>query len=87
MINDLFFGNLNPSEHPFETDEKAEMKRLTKECEEARKNLAADLTQHQIELFCEFSSANDKLSSASELDAFKIGFSVACQLLVEALSY
>ncbi len=80
ILENLWYGNIRPIEEFVVGN--AEYKSLLRLVGNNRENLEATLSPEQAELFERFYTAVNEMNSASEVDAFKYGFTLAAKLLI-----
>lgn len=83
-LEDLWYGNIAPSEHFGSHD--AEANHLITLAERNRERLCTGLTPEQAELLQKYIDSSDAYSLRMQLLAFCDGFSLAGKLMAEVLS-
>lgn len=82
-IEDLYFGNIMPSER--DVYRNADYKKAAKDAETFREEFEKQLTDAQKVLFNSYVEKANFASVYSEFDGFLSGFRLASKLMVEAL--
>lgn len=82
IIEELFYGNIIPSERSFlRTGEYAHILQLVAQNEE---KLTETLTEAQKETFEKFKDGTSELNGMTEVTAFTLGFKLGMRLTAEA---
>ena len=82
-IDDLYYGNLHPCDRDIVRGSRTD--RLLRLLCKNEESLTATLTDKQKETFLKFKNCQDELTSITEREAFKIGFTLATRLMVEVM--
>ena len=82
-IEDLYFGNIMPSER--DVYRNVDYKKAAKEAEAVRSEFEKQLTDAQKVLFNSYVDKSNFASVYSEFDSFLSGFRIASRLMAEAL--
>lgn len=82
-IEDLYFGNIMPSER--DVYQNTDYKKAIKEAEAVRSEFEKQLTDTQKVLFNSYVDKTNFASVYSEFDGFLSGFRLGSKLIVEAL--
>ncbi len=82
-IDDLYYGNLHPCDRDIVRGSRTD--RLLRLLCKNEETLTATLTEQQKETFLKFKSCQDELTSITEREAFKIGFTLATRIMVEVM--
>ena len=77
---ELWYGNINPSDDRDICDEE---KKLVKLMARHQEYLTSKLNDKELEAFKKFIECNDEYTSLIECRAFEIGFKLAVRLLTE----
>mgnify|MGYP003546094754 FL=1 len=80
MLQELWFGNVNPSEDKAITDEE---QRLVELMTIHQEKLLSTLSNDDLDSFKKFIECSEEYSSLIEAQAFEIGFSLAVKILTE----
>lgn len=80
VIQDLWYGNLRPSENREISEEE---KNLLDSMVLQQEKLFASLKENDLKTFKEYIESNEKYASLVERQAFEIGFKLALKLLTE----
>ena len=80
MLQELWFGNVNPSEDKAITDEE---QRLVELMAMHQEKLMSSLSNDDLDSFTKFIECSDEYSMLIEAQAFKIGFNLAVKILTE----
>ena len=80
MLQELWFGNVNPSEDKAITDEE---QRLVELMAIHQEKLLSTLSNDDLDSFKKFIECSEEYSSLIEAQAFEIGFSLAVKILTE----
>lgn len=80
VFQDLWYGNLRPSENREINEEE---KSLIESMALQQENLFAALKENDLKTFKEYIESNEKYASLVERQAFEIGFKLAVKLLTE----
>ena len=84
IIEDLYYGNLNPYEKCSKLDEELiNLMRLKSKNEE---NLISTLTEQQKINFEKFKDCEQEMSQISERKSFLIGFKLAAKIIIASIS-
>lgn len=83
-LEDLWYGNIAPSEHFGSYD--AEANHLITLAERNRERLCTGLTSEQAELLQKYVDSSDEYALRMQLLAFRDGFRLAGQLMAEVFS-
>ena len=83
-IENLYFGNINPSEVNFNDD--SEIADLTRIAIKNENRLLNMLSKHQREQFEKFKESDCEMHSECELEFFIEGFKLGMRLAVEGLT-
>lgn len=82
IIEELYYGNIAPSEHSYRrTGEYAHILKIVARHEE---KLTEMLTEAQKETFEKFKDSTSEISSMTEVTAFTLGFKLGLRLTAEA---
>lgn len=79
-LQDLWYGNLRPSEN---REISKEEKNLIESMAMQQENLFSSLKDNDLKIFKEYIEYNEKYASLVERQAFEIGFKLAVKLLTE----
>lgn len=79
-LQDLWYGNLRPSENREISEEE---KSLIESMALQQENLFASLKDNDLKIFKEYIENNEKYASLVEQQAFEVGFKLAVKLLTE----
>lgn len=82
-IEDLYFGNIMPSER--DVYKNTDYKKAIKEAEAVRSEFEKQLTDAQKVLFNSYVDKTNFASVYSEFDSFLSGFRIASRLMLESL--
>ena len=80
FIEELYFGNIRPSEIDMEYNKTVDVL-MTKE-----KELSEKLSGENLKLFHEFMSANDDANGVNCVENFKNGFKLGVKMMVDSLA-
>ena len=80
MLQELWFGNVNPSEDKAITDEE---QRLVELIAIHQEKLLSTLSNDDLDTFKKFIECSEEYSSLTEAQAFEIGFNLAVKILTE----
>ena len=80
VLQDLWYGNLRPSENRIITPEE---KNLIDSMASQQESLFVSLKDNDLKIFKEYIEYNEKYASLVERQAFEIGFKLAVKLLTE----
>lgn len=80
VFQDLWYGNLRPSEN---REISSEEKNLLESTASKQEKLFASLKDNDLKIFKEYIVYNEKYASLVERQAFEIGFKLAVKLLTE----
>lgn len=83
IIEDLYFGNINPHERNVVNKERYDI--ALKKTVEAREKLTATLNEEQKKLLDNYADKDGLLATELEYSAFLYGFKIATCLLCEAI--
>lgn len=85
IIEELYYGNINPNEKRFNpnTQYESALKRL---CENEKK-LTEKLSDKELEMFNELINASDEINAVSSVENFKIGFRLGVKMMCNSLFY
>ena len=82
-LEDLYYGNIRPSERKIhQGTERAQLLEYICRHEDA---LTATLTEQQKEVFEKYKDCRGELSGMTERDAFRAGFILAAQIMIEVM--
>ena len=79
-LQELWFGNVNPSEDKAITDEEQKLVELMAMHQE---KMMSRLSNDDLDSFKKFIECSDEYSMLIEAQAFKIGFNLAVKILTE----
>lgn len=79
-LQELWFGNVNPSEDKVITDEE---QRLVELMAMHQVKLMSSLSNDDLDSFKKFVECSEEYSSLTEAQAFEIGFNLAVKILTE----
>lgn len=79
-LQELWFGNVNPSEDKAITDEE---QRLVEFMAIHQEKLMSNLSNDDLDSFKKFIECSDEYSMLIEAQAFEIGFNLAVKILTE----
>lgn len=80
ILEELWYGNISPSEDRDVSDEE---KKLVELMERHQAYLTSNLKENELEAFKKFIECSDEYTSLVECQAFEIGFKLAVRLLIE----
>lgn len=80
MLEELWYGNINPSEH---RDISEEEKKLVELMARHQAYLTSNLKENELDAFQKYVECVDEYTSLVECQAFEIGFKLAVRLLIE----
>lgn len=80
ILQDLWYGNINPSEN---RDISNEEKKLVELMARHQEYLTSKLKDKELDLFQKLIECSDEYTSLVECQAFEIGFKLAVRLLTE----
>lgn len=85
ILEELWYGNINPMEtsHTEKDPGYAEAMRLVNSNSE---RLKETLTDEQKELLLRYCESRTELSNITELDAFKTGFKLGVEIVIESIT-
>ena len=83
MLEDLWYGNLNP--HEAILTENRQYKHLLSLMARNRDELSETLTDKQLETLEKYDEAMNEMHSLAEVEAFSYGFRIGVRLMIEAL--
>ena len=82
-LENLFYGNIRPTERVFQKGSK--MDELLKLLCRNEDDLATGLTEKQKESFDKFKVCQSEITDLMETEAFTIGFTLAVKIMVEVM--
>ena len=80
ILEELWYGNINPSEDKEVSDEEKELVKLMARHQEYMQSILKD---KELDAFKEYVECVDEYTSLVECQAFEIGFKLAVKLLTE----
>lgn len=80
ILEELWFGNMNPSEDKEVSDEEKELVKLMARHQEC---LTSKLKEKELDEYKKYVECCEEYTSLVECQAFKIGFKLAVRLLTE----
>lgn len=80
ILEELWYGNINPSEDRDISDEE---KKLVELMARHQEHLTSKLKDKELEAFQKYIECSDEYTSLVECRAFEIGFKIAVELLVK----
>ena len=83
LIEELYYGNINPNEK--RNKKKFSYEKHVKTFSEIEEKLTKELNGENLKLFNELVNASDEISAASGVENFKIGFILGVRLMVDCL--
>ena len=83
ILNELWFGNLTPSEKPYEASPNC--KALTDKRFKIRDKLCQMLTEQQLTLLSEYDDAVEDYSSTLSAEAFAKGYGLGVKITMEVM--
>ena len=84
LLEDLWYGNINPHEAILQNDK--QFKNLLSLMGKTRDKLSDTLTEQQKETLEKYDTAINEMHSLAELSAFRYGFSLGVRLMTESIS-
>jgi len=81
ILHELYYGNVNPNEKPFQRD--SEYSRVIKSLSDSEEKLLKLLTGTEKELFETFSKAQGNLNEISVTESFVDGFCLGMRIAIE----